>query len=169
MNKNPGHRRTRRTSLSRTSVARPVKPIWQRKASLCCTAAKSSPKAFITVGRRSSWKRASVSSGGNTARQATSPEVKDLRSEALSLKEYVADLTLENRGLLENYDLPGHLKHQIGTFVEYYNNQRYHESLKNVTPADAYFGRDKAILRERDKIKKLTIHQRRLQHKKQAA
>jgi transposase len=35
--------------------------------------------------------------GGDTARQATSPEVKDLRSESLALKECVADLTLENR------------------------------------------------------------------------
>ena len=34
---------------------------------------------------------------GDTARQATSPEVKDLRSEAMALKECVADLTLENR------------------------------------------------------------------------
>jgi len=38
---------------------------------------------------------------------------------------------------------------QIGVFVEYNTNQRYHESLKNVTPADVYFGRDKAILRKR--------------------
>ncbi|GLQ28817.1 transposase [Sulfitobacter pacificus] len=34
---------------------------------------------------------------GDTARQATSPEVKELRSESLALKECVADLTLENR------------------------------------------------------------------------
>jgi hypothetical protein len=34
--------------------------------------------------------------------------------------------------------------------------------------ADVYFGRDKAILREREKIKKKTIRQRRLQHQKQA-
>src|SRR6056297_1330934 len=34
---------------------------------------------------------------GDTARQATSPEVKDLRSESTALKEVVADLTLENR------------------------------------------------------------------------
>ena len=33
----------------------------------------------------------------DTARQATSPEVKDLRSESLAMKECVADLTLENR------------------------------------------------------------------------
>lgn len=77
--------------------------------------------------------------------------------------------TMKNRVLLENYYLPEDLEHQIGAFVEYYNNQRYHESLSNVTPADVYFGRDKKILRERQKIKNLTILQRRLQHQKQAA
>ena len=34
---------------------------------------------------------------GDTARAATSGEVKDLRREAQALKEVVADLTLENR------------------------------------------------------------------------
>ncbi len=34
---------------------------------------------------------------GDTARQATSPEVNDLRREASDLKEVVAELTLENR------------------------------------------------------------------------
>lgn len=34
---------------------------------------------------------------GDTARQATSSEVKDLRAESSALKEVVADLTLENR------------------------------------------------------------------------
>ena len=34
---------------------------------------------------------------GDTAREATSDEVKELRSEALALKEAVADLTLDNR------------------------------------------------------------------------
>ncbi|VAW18972.1 Mobile element protein [hydrothermal vent metagenome] len=70
--------------------------------------------------------------------------------------------------LLENYYLPGNLERQIGAFVDYCNNQRYHESLDNVTPADVYFGRGKAIIREREKIKKFTIRQRRLQHQKQA-
>ena len=46
-------------------------------------------KEFLEAGKR----RLS----GDTARQATSPEVKDLRSEAMALKECVADLTLENR------------------------------------------------------------------------
>ena len=34
---------------------------------------------------------------GDTARQATSSEVKELRSESAALKEVVAELTLENR------------------------------------------------------------------------
>ena len=77
--------------------------------------------------------------------------------------------TMKNRVLLENYYLPGDLEQQIEAFVTYYNNERYHESLNNVTPADVYFGRDKSIIRERKKIKKLTIQKRRLQHQKQAA
>jgi len=49
-----------------------------------------------------SWSKEFLEAGkkrlaGDTARQATSPEVKDLRAEASALKEVVADLTLENR------------------------------------------------------------------------
>jgi len=32
--------------------------------------------------------------------------------------------------------------------------QKYHESLKNLTPSDVYFGRGAKILKERQKIKK---------------
>jgi putative transposase len=77
--------------------------------------------------------------------------------------------TLKNRILLENYYLPGDLEAQIGAFIEHYNHARYHESLDNVTPADAYFGRAADILRERARIKRQTIKQRRLQHRKIAA
>ena len=77
--------------------------------------------------------------------------------------------TMKSRVLLENYYLPGDLEQQIGAFVEYYNNERYHESLNNVTPADVYFGRDKSIIRERKKIKRNTINQCRLQHFRKAA
>ena len=76
--------------------------------------------------------------------------------------------TLKNRILLENYFLPGDLERQIGAFVDHYNNHRYHESIGNVTPADAYFGRDTAIIERRQKIKKLTIQNRRLKHQRQA-
>jgi putative transposase len=77
--------------------------------------------------------------------------------------------TMKNRILLENYFLPGDLEIQIETFVEYYNHQRYHESLNNVTPADAYFGRAAAIVKRRERIKRETIEHRRLQHRKLAA
>ena len=43
--------------------------------------------------------------------------------------------------------LAGDLETQIGAFVDHYNNDRYHESIGNVTPADAYFGRHTAIIR----------------------
>ena len=61
--------------------------------------------------------------------------------------------TLKNRILLENYYLEGDLENQISTFVSYYNNHRYHESIGNVTPSDAYFGRHTAIIERREKIK----------------
>ena len=77
--------------------------------------------------------------------------------------------TMKNRVLLENYYLPGDLQRQIGAFVDYYNNQRYHESLNNVTPADVYFGRGQTILLERERIKRDTIKNRRLQHRGKAA
>lgn len=46
-------------------------------------------KEFLEAGKRRL--------AGDTARQATSPEVKELRAESSALKEAVADLTLENR------------------------------------------------------------------------
>lgn len=77
--------------------------------------------------------------------------------------------TLKNRILLENYFLPSDLERQIESFVEYYNHERYHESLKNVTPADAYFGRAQSILNKRERIKQKTIEHRRLQYRKAVA
>jgi len=77
--------------------------------------------------------------------------------------------TLKNRVLLENYYLPGDLENQIGAFIEHYNHERYHESIGNVTPADAYFGRAAAIIERRKRIKELTIKNRRLNHQHQAA
>ena len=77
--------------------------------------------------------------------------------------------TLKNRILLENYYLPGDLEAQIDTFVGHYNHHRYHESLKNLTPADVYFGRGQTILLNRERIKRKTIEYRSLQHRKAAA
>ena len=77
--------------------------------------------------------------------------------------------TLKSRILLENYYFPVDLEANVAAFVDYYNNRRYHESLINLTPADVYFGRGPKIQRERERIKRLTIHNRRLQHQVTAA
>ena len=77
--------------------------------------------------------------------------------------------TLKNRILLENYYLPGELEARIGDFVAYYNHLRYHESIANLTPADVYFGRGQTILLERERIKRQTIHSRRLNYRNIAA
>lgn len=69
--------------------------------------------------------------------------------------------SIKNVIRLENYYSPEQLKKAIADFVDYYNNERYHESLNNLTPADVYFDRDKDILKERQKIKKKTMRLRR--------
>jgi len=45
-------------------------------------------------------------------------------------------------------------------FVANDNNERDHESLDNVTPADVDFGRQDEVLTERAKIKRLTMKKR---------
>ena len=77
--------------------------------------------------------------------------------------------TLKSRILLESYFLPGDLERQVEAFVERYNHRRYHEILDKVTPADAYFGRAATIIERRKRIKRKTIAQRRLFHRKLAA
>jgi putative transposase len=77
--------------------------------------------------------------------------------------------TLKNPILLEHYYLPGDLERQVAAFVAHYNHARYHESLDNLTPADVYFGRAEAVLLERERIKRQTIANRRLQHQLHAA
>ena len=69
--------------------------------------------------------------------------------------------TMKNVIKLDNYYSPEDLIKAIAEFVYYYNYERYHESLGNLTPADIYFGRDKKILKERRKIKEKTLQERR--------
>jgi hypothetical protein len=57
----------------------------------------------------------------------------------------------------------------LAGFYAAVDNQRYHESLNNVTPSDVYFGRVQAILNKRERIKRKTLETRRLQHRKFAA
>lgn len=60
-----------------------------RKESIAQSLYYTWSKEFMEAGKRRL--------AGDTARAATSDEVKDLRREASALKECVADLTLENR------------------------------------------------------------------------
>ena len=72
--------------------------------------------------------------------------------------------SMKNVIKLQNYYSPSELERAIAEWVEYYNNQRYHESLKNVTPADVYFGRDKEIIKKRNQLKEQTLALRRQQY-----
>jgi len=58
------------------------------------------------------------------------------------------------------YDMPGGLEEAIRQFVEYYNYQRYHEGLGNVTPHDVYIGRHLEIIRKRREAKSRTLGER---------
>lgn len=69
--------------------------------------------------------------------------------------------SLKNIINLQNYYLPGELEQEIKRFVEYYNNQRYHEALDNLIPADVYFGRKRERLTVREMIKCETMKLRR--------
>jgi transposase len=62
-------------------------------------------KEFLEAGKRRL--------AGDTARAATSGEVKDLRRETSALKEVVADLTLENRLLKKSMRGMGKTRHEI--------------------------------------------------------
>jgi putative transposase len=72
--------------------------------------------------------------------------------------------SMKNQILLENYYLPDELKDALQQFVDYYNHERYHESLKNLTPADVFYGRGQEILDQREKIKLATLAMRRKMH-----
>src|SRR3954451_24162429 len=71
--------------------------------------------------------------------------------------------------VLSVYYQPGDLEARIGDFVAHYNHLQYHESIANLTPADVYFGRGQTILLKRERIKRQTIHTRRLNYRQIAA
>ena len=68
--------------------------------------------------------------------------------------------SMKNVVKLENYYYPWDLEKAIRQFVDYYNHQRYHESLDNVTPADMFYGRHEEIMDRRQLIKQQTLRRR---------
>ena len=75
--------------------------------------------------------------------------------------------TMKNVVKLENYYSPEELKVAIDRFVNYYNHERYHESLDNMTPVDVYYGRAEEVKSRREKIKHRTLRERKRLHKHQ--
>jgi transposase InsO family protein len=69
--------------------------------------------------------------------------------------------SMKNVVKLQNYYSPSELEQSIAEFVDYYNNQRYHEAIDNLTPADVYFGKSKEVLTRREQIKQATLDRRR--------
>jgi len=63
------------------------------------------------------------------------------------------------------YEMPGELDKAIAAFIDYYNYQRYHEGLGDVTPYDVYTGRHLEILQNRKEVKGRTLQARRYYNK----
>jgi transposase InsO family protein len=74
-------------------------------------------------------------------------------------------LSMKNVVKLQNFYFPWELEQTIKDFVTYYNHERYHESLDNMTLADVYFGTVDEVKSKREGIKQETIEERRQQHR----
>ena len=120
--------KTRQTYSSKVNIPIVLRPFAARKPSRCCAAAWAIPRACITFGRRRFCEAGKRRRSGDTARPATSSEVKGLHSVALALKECVAVLILESR-LLKKHDrgwgvremmylLPGRGNCELGEVVD---------------------------------------------------
>jgi putative transposase len=68
--------------------------------------------------------------------------------------------TLKNVVTLQKYYAPWGLER----FVHWYNEERYHESLGNLAPADVYHGRHREIVTARELVKLRTLERRRRQN-----
>ena len=74
--------------------------------------------------------------------------------------------TMKNVVKLDHYYCPEELEAALKLFVHKYNNERYHESLNNLTPADVYYGRGELILKERERIKIESIKNRKYEYER---
>ena len=64
------------------------------------------------------------------------------------------------------YEMPSELQGAIDCFVGYYNHQRYHEALGNITPVDVYCDRREDILARRKEAKRRTLRARKEYNRK---
>ena len=73
--------------------------------------------------------------------------------------------TLKEDVTLVIWTAPGLLREAIARFVSYYNSERYHEALHNVTPDDVWFGRREEILARRKALQIRTLVTRRAHYR----
>lgn len=67
---------------------------------------------------------------------------------------------------LNVHETPMELEREIAAFIRWYNAERYHEALGNVTPDDVYFGRQDAIFKRRKDLKQKSLARRRARNVK---
>jgi hypothetical protein len=151
LGEDPGRRRRLDASEIRTGIDFSQAMVLNNKTKLGETMSYKWSKAFLEAGKRQL--------NGDTIREAGSDEVSELRRETDSLKIVVAEL--KNLILQDHYDAPSELTERIREWVDYYNHERYHEAIDNVTPADKYDGRDREVLRRREKVRRETMKMRR--------
>jgi len=73
--------------------------------------------------------------------------------------------SMKNVIKLDVYRSPMELERALQKFVHYYNYERYHEAINNVTPAQKYYGKSNQVLERRKKIKQETIKKRKQNYK----
>lgn len=68
--------------------------------------------------------------------------------------------SLKNIVKLENYYFPSELESKLDDFFNYYNNERYHESINNMRPIDVWNGNAIEVMTKREVIKLNTLKKR---------